>query len=88
MEDDVARPAEGFHGARDQVFPALTQHLDRDIIGNPVFVDQTADEVEFDLGSGRKSDFDLLEADPDEHVEVLDFLIDIHRDGERLIAVA
>ena len=49
-------------GALDQLVPALGQHLDRDVVGDQVLLDQLADEVEVGLAGRREADLDLLEA--------------------------
>jgi hypothetical protein len=76
-----------FEGSGDQVFPALAEDLDGDIAGDPVFLDQAAGEIKFDLGGGGKSDLDLLESDPDQKVKKLQLFLDAHRLGEGLISV-
>src|SRR6185436_18472064 len=43
---------------------------------------------ELDLGSGGKPHFDFLEADADEHLEVLELFLDTHGLGEGLVAIA
>jgi len=88
MEDDVFGPLQGFEGAENQILPALAENLDRNIVGNPVLLDQAPTEVEFDLGGGGKADFDLLEPDPHQHVEELELLFHAHGNREGLIAVA
>jgi hypothetical protein len=61
---DGARCArQRFEGARDQVVARLGQHLDGDVVGDQVFVDQLAHEVEVGLRGRREADLDLLEAD-------------------------
>jgi len=39
--------------------------LDRDVLRDPVFIDQAAQEIELRVRRGRKADFDLLETDAD-----------------------
>lgn len=88
MEDDVFRSAQGLERAQDEVLAALAEDLDRDIGGNALFLDEAAAEIELDLRGRWEADFDLLESDADEHVEILEFFLDAHGLGERLIAVA
>jgi hypothetical protein len=88
MEDDVLRAAQGFERAGDQVLAALAEDLDGDVVGDAVFLDQAAAEIEFDLRCGREADLDFLEADADQQVEILEFFLDAHGLGEGLIAVA
>lgn len=88
MEDDVLGPTHGLARTRDELLAALAENLDGDIIGDAVFIDQAADEIEFDLRGGRESHFDFLEPDVHEHFEVFEFLLDAHGLGEGLVTVA
>ncbi len=45
-------------------------------------------EGEFRVRRGRKADFDFLETDFHERLEQFQFLRNVHRHGERLIAIA
>ena len=72
----------------DDVFARLGQHLHGHIIRDHILFDQCAHEVELGLGSGRKADLDLLEADLDEQLEKLQLLFQAHRNDERLVAIA
>ena len=45
----------------------LGQHLDGHVLGNHVMLDQSADEIEFCLGSRRKTHLNFLEADLHQH---------------------
>jgi hypothetical protein len=75
-------------GALDQLGTALHQHLDRDVVGDQILLDQLADEVEVGLAGGREADLDLLEAHLHQHIEHAAFAFGIHRVDERLVAVA
>jgi hypothetical protein len=66
----------------------LHEHLDRDVVGDPVFVDQAAEEVKLRVCGRREADLDLFEADADQQVEKLEFLVDRHRLWQRLVAIA
>jgi len=66
----------------------LAEDLEGDVGGNAVFLNEAATEIEFDLGGGRETDFDFLEADFHEQFEILEFLLDAHGLGEGLVAVA
>jgi hypothetical protein len=63
MHDGPACTLEGVDGAADQVLARLRQHLDGDVVGDVVALDQLADEVEVGLRGGREGDLDLLETD-------------------------
>ncbi len=88
MEDDVLRAAQGLERAHDQVLAALAQDLERDALGDAVFLDQTAAEIELDLRGRREADLDFLEADADQQREILELLLDAHGLGEGLVAIA
>ena len=64
-----ARALQRLERAADQRLARLGQHLDRDVVGDQVLVDQLADEVEFDLRRRGKADLDLLEADLHQRLE-------------------
>ena len=87
MEDDVLGAAHRLEGAGDQVLAALAQDLDRDVVRNAILVNEAPGEVELDLRGRREADLDLLEANFDEHLEVLELLFDAHRLGEGLVAI-
>lgn len=88
MEDDAFGAAERLKAAGDQLFTALAENLNGDAVGDAIFLDKTAAKIEFDLGGGRKTDFDFLEADLHEQFEILELLLDTHGLGEGLVAVA
>ena len=88
MENDVLRACQGFQRAKDEILAALAEDLNRDIVWDPVLLDETAAKIKFDLRGRRKTDFDFFESDTDKHVEVFDFFVHAHRLSERLIAVA
>ncbi len=88
MENDVPRAAQRLERARDQILAALAEDLQAHIIRHEPVLDEPAAKIELDLRSRRESDFDLLETDPHEHLEILELLLDAHRLGQRLVAVA
>jgi len=57
---------------------ALTENLDRNVVRDPLLLDEATAEIEFDLGGAGETDFDFLEPDPDEHLEVFELLLDAH----------
>src|ERR1700737_1481888 len=87
MEKNVSSALQRFATALNQFFPALAKDLDCHIRRNASLVDEAAAEVELDLRSGRESDFDLLKTDLCQQVEEAEFLMDVHRLGQGLIAV-
>jgi hypothetical protein len=73
--------------APDQRLAGLRQHLDGDVVGHQIVVDQLAHEVELDLRRGREADLDLLEADVHEGLEHPQLARHVHRFDQRLVAV-
>ncbi|CAM2190320.1 hypothetical protein BC2230_70408 [Burkholderia cepacia] len=88
VHDRARHALERVERACDQVFARLHEHFDRHVVGNPLVVDQLADEIEVGLRRRRKADFDLLEPDRDQHLEEFELLLDAHRLDQRLVAVA
>ena len=46
MHDGLGHALQGLEGAHDQVLARLGQHLDGDIVGDQIVLDETADEIE------------------------------------------
>ncbi len=63
MNDGPLRPLEGLESAGDQIFARLHQHLDGDVIGDEVALDEFAHKIEVGLGGRREAHLDVLEAD-------------------------
>jgi hypothetical protein len=87
VDDRARRALDALVRALDQLLPALHEHLDRDVVGDQVVLDELADEVEVGLAGRRKADFDLLEAHLDDGVEHAPLADGIHRVDQRLVAV-
>jgi len=66
----------------------LRQHLDGDVVGDALFLDDLPDEVEIGLRRRGKTDLDLLESQSDQEIEEASLALGPHRFDERLIAVA
>ncbi len=88
MHDGSLRTLQRFVGAFDQLLTALHQHLNGDVVGNEVFFDQLAYEVEVGLAGGREANFDFLETHLDQRVEHPPLALRVHWVDECLIAVA
>ena len=88
MDDRLFGPLQALEGALDQLPAGLGQHHDRDVVGNQVFLDQLAEEVEVGLRSRREADLDLLEADAEQEVEEPLLAGAVHGIDQRLVAVA
>ena len=81
-------PLDALEGAPDQELAGLGEDLDGHVLGNSVFFDQLAREVEVGLRRGREADLDFLEAHVDEGLEHVQLAPAVHRVDERLVAVA
>jgi hypothetical protein len=77
-----------FDRAVNQLRARLTQHLDRHVRRNAIFIDDASDEIEVGLRCSRKTHFDFREADFQQQVPHLQFFVHVHRVDQRLIAVA
>lgn len=88
VDDRAPGAAQRFHGAADQVFARLRQHLDGHVIGDVSAFDQLAHEVVVGLGGGGEGGFDFLEADLHEHLEHAHLALGVHRLEQGLIAIA
>ena len=75
----AADALEGFKCAVDQVLTRLSQYRNTHIFGNVPLFNKTADKVEIIFTCRGERDFDLLESDFLEHIEILKFLVGIHR---------
>ena len=88
VDDRAPRPGDRFEGAVDQLGSTLHEHLDRDVVGNQIVLDQLPDEVEVGLGCRREPDLDFLEAHRHERVEEPPLARRVHGVDQRLVAVA
>jgi hypothetical protein len=88
VHDRAPRALDRLEGPLDLLLARLRQHLDRDVVGDDVFLDDAAHEVEVGLRRGREADFDLAEADRDEAVPQPQLALRSHRLDQRLVAVA
>ena len=88
VDDRARRALDGLVGALDQLGAGLGQHLDRDVVGDQVLLDDLADEVEVGLARGREADLDLLVAHADQQLEHAALAGRGHRVDQRLVAVA
>ena len=88
MDHRPGSTLDGLEGAADDVVAALGQHLHGDIVGDHVLLDEGAEELVLRLAGGREADFDLLEANFDQHLEEFQLFLEAHGDDQGLIAVA
>jgi hypothetical protein len=88
VHDRTRRALQALVRAFDQFLTTLHQHLDRDVVGDPVLLDQLTDEVEVGLAGRREADLDLLEPHRDEFLEHPHLACGIHRVDEGLVSVA
>ncbi len=87
MDYGPIRPLQRFIGAFDQVFACLGEHLDGDIIGDPVAFDQLAHKIEIRLRSGRETHFDFLVAHLNQQFKHLMLPLRAHGVNQSLVAV-
>jgi len=83
-----SRPRDGIECSSDQLGARLRQHLDGDILGHEIALDQLTHEIEIRLRSGGKANFDLLEAELDQKIEHTALALGTHGFDECLVAVA
>ena len=88
MNDGFLRADQGLNRFLDQIFACLHEHLEPDVLRRAVFLNEAAVERELRVGRGRKADFDFLEAAFHERLKKLQFLADVHRHGECLVAIS
>ena len=88
VDDGVLDALQGIERLADDVLARLRQDLDRHIVRDQVFLDEAAQELVLRLRCSREADLDFLEADFEEHLVEFHFLIQAHRDDERLVAIA
>ena len=80
-------PDQRLEGALDQILARLHQHLEPHVIRGAVFLDQPAIERELGVRGRGEPDLDFLEAALHEHLEQFELLADVHRHGQRLVAI-
>ena len=88
MNDSVLAAVKRLESLLDDVFAALGQHLNGNIVGDKILLDKRAAELVFSLGSGGEAYLYLLESDLDQLLEELQLFIKAHRNDKRLVAVA
>ncbi len=88
MDDRLPRSFQGFISPFDQLRTGLGEHLNGDVIRNPVFFNQLPAEIKVGLACSRKSDFYLLEANFDQKIKKTLLLSNRHGLDQRLIAIA
>ena len=88
VHDRLLRAADRLEGALDEVLARLGQHLDDDVVGDEVFLDEHAHEVEVGLRCRGEADLDLLESHGDEQLEHPLLASGRHGIDEGLVAIA
>ena len=88
VDDDVLGALDRLEGAADDVLARLREHLDGDVVGDEVLLDEGAKEGVLRLARGGEAHLDLLEADPKEQFEKFELGLQRHGLDERLVAVA
>ena len=75
VHDGPSGADQRLEGPLDQLLPALHQHLDLDVVGDQVLVDDEALEVVVGLRGRREADLDLLEPHVDQRLEQRQFAL-------------
>jgi hypothetical protein len=89
MHDHVRRicPANRFECLLDDMFSCLGQNLNGHIIGDQILLDKFPAEFIFRVAGCRKTDFDFLEAYPDQFFIEFNLFIKVHGNNQCLISV-
>ena len=88
VHDGALGTLQTFIRALQQIFAALHQHLNSDIVWNEVLFNKQTNEIEIGLRRRRESHFNFFEAHFHECVEHAQLALWIHWVDERLVAVA
>ena len=88
MHDRPLGPCDRLVGAVDERLAGLGQHLDGDVIGDQVLLNERAHEVEVSLRCAGEPDLDLLVTHLHQEVEHDALALRAHRVDESLVAVA
>ncbi len=88
MDDRLLGALQRFEGALDQFLARLGQHLDADVVGHQVILDQGPAEIVVNLTGGRETHLDFLIAELHQQLEKALLLSHVHRLDQRLVAVA
>jgi len=88
MDDHLVGTADGLVGPLDQLGAGLGEHLDSDVLGDEVLLDDLLDEIEVGLRGGGKAHFYLAESHVDEAAEHDELAVRAHRLDQGLVAVA
>src|SRR5690606_30824053 len=87
--DDGARHAlQRLESALDEILPGLGYHLDGDVAGDGVGLDQLAHVVVIDLRGRREAHLDFLETGAYQQIEEAPLALQTHGIDQRLVAVA
>lgn len=88
MNDRVIGTSYWVEGSFDQFVATLNKHLNGDVVGNVIVVDQLSNEIEIRLTCSRKPNFDLLESHLHQFLKHPKFSGRVHGIDEGLIAVS
>ena len=89
VNDDGSLAAfKGVERFLDNVLARLGEHLNGDVFGNHVVLDERAGQLKFGFAGSGEADLDFLESNLDEFLEVFQLLVEAHRNDECLVAVA
>ena len=88
VHDRVFGAVERLEGLGDDMLARLGEHLNGDVVGNEVLLDEGTAELVFRLACGGEPDLDFLEPNFTQELEKFKFFLQAHRNHECLIAVA
>src|SRR5215831_9882719 len=88
MNDGLFSAEQRLERGVNQVFACLDQNLQPNIIGSATLLDQAPVERELCIRGGRKANLDFFETAFDERLEEFELLANVHRNGQRLVAIA
>ena len=88
MHNGAAGAAQRRKGFLDQLRARLGQHLNGDVVGNALVLDQFTAEIVVVTGCGRKTDLDFLEAYLHQLIPQAGFLPPGHRLDQGLVTIA
>ena len=88
VNNGLVHALQAFVGALEQLLAALHQNLNGHVVGDEIFFDELAYEIEVGLACGREAHLNLFESHLHQRVEHAPLAIWIHWINQRLVAVA
>ena len=76
-----------FKGLLNDMLSGLGQHLNGDILGNHIALNQCTDKIVLCIGGGREAHFNLLKSDLNQHLKERQLVLQAHGINQCLITV-